>query len=246
MLMDEPFSAVDPVVRGQLQDEFLRLQAELGKTIVFVTHDIDEAVKLGDQVAVLAGRRPARPVRRPRPSCSPTRPTTSSPTSSAATAATGRSASAPPATCRWPERAAHRSGSAPTAAEALRDPDGWVLVVDADGAPQGWLDDGRSDRRARRSTRSCCTAAARWPRRAARCAAALDAALSSPSGRGVVVDGDGTAGRHDHRRRGARARSRPSAARAHRPTPGARARGREAANDLATCRTTLQQILEPG
>src|SRR3954464_7734068 len=53
MLMDEPFSAVDPVVRGQLQDEFLRLQGELGKTIVFVTHDIDEAVKLGDQVAVL-------------------------------------------------------------------------------------------------------------------------------------------------------------------------------------------------
>ena len=53
MLMDEPFSAVDPVVRNQLQDEFLRLQAELGKTIVFVTHDIDEAIKLGDNVAVL-------------------------------------------------------------------------------------------------------------------------------------------------------------------------------------------------
>src|SRR5438045_330534 len=53
MLMDEPFSAVDPVVRTQLQDEFLRLQGELGKTIVFVTHDIDEAVKLGDQVAVM-------------------------------------------------------------------------------------------------------------------------------------------------------------------------------------------------
>src|SRR5437764_1076701 len=53
MLMDEPFSAVDPVVREQLQDEFLRLQHELGKTIVFVTHDIDEAIKLGDRVAVL-------------------------------------------------------------------------------------------------------------------------------------------------------------------------------------------------
>ncbi len=53
MLMDEPFSAVDPVVRSELQDEFLRLQSELGKTIVFVTHDIDEAVKLGDQIAVL-------------------------------------------------------------------------------------------------------------------------------------------------------------------------------------------------
>ncbi len=53
MLMDEPFSAVDPIVRDQLQDEFLRLQSELGKTILFVTHDIDEAIKLGDQVAVL-------------------------------------------------------------------------------------------------------------------------------------------------------------------------------------------------
>ncbi|MEU9331682.1 ABC transporter ATP-binding protein [Streptomyces sp. NPDC048290] len=53
LLMDEPFSAVDPIVRKGLQDELLRLQAELGKTIVFVTHDIDEAVKLGTLVAVL-------------------------------------------------------------------------------------------------------------------------------------------------------------------------------------------------
>jgi osmoprotectant transport system ATP-binding protein len=53
LLMDEPFSAVDPVVRAQLQQELLRLQGELGKTIVFVTHDIDEAVVLGDLVAVL-------------------------------------------------------------------------------------------------------------------------------------------------------------------------------------------------
>ncbi|GII17228.1 proline/glycine betaine ABC transporter ATP-binding protein [Planomonospora parontospora subsp. antibiotica] len=53
LLMDEPFSAVDPVVRTSLQDELLRLQAELRKTIVFVTHDIDEAIKLGDRVAVL-------------------------------------------------------------------------------------------------------------------------------------------------------------------------------------------------
>ncbi|WP_304505426.1 ABC transporter ATP-binding protein [Blastococcus sp. LR1] len=52
MLMDEPFSAVDPVVRESLQREFLRLQAELGKTIALVTHDIDEAIKLGDVVAV--------------------------------------------------------------------------------------------------------------------------------------------------------------------------------------------------
>ncbi|MBQ0825337.1 ABC transporter ATP-binding protein [Streptomyces tagetis] len=53
LLMDEPFSAVDPVVRKGLQDELLRIQDELGKTIVFVTHDIDEAVKLGTMVAVM-------------------------------------------------------------------------------------------------------------------------------------------------------------------------------------------------
>ncbi|MBR8744915.1 ATP-binding cassette domain-containing protein [Nocardiopsis sp. MG754419] len=52
LLMDEPFSAVDPVVRTSLQDELLRLQQELHKTIVFVTHDIDEAVRLGDRIAV--------------------------------------------------------------------------------------------------------------------------------------------------------------------------------------------------
>lgn len=53
LLMDEPFGAVDPIVRRELQDELLRLQADLGKTIVLVTHDVDEAFRLGDEVAVL-------------------------------------------------------------------------------------------------------------------------------------------------------------------------------------------------
>ncbi|GAA2326582.1 ABC transporter ATP-binding protein [Streptomyces violaceusniger] len=52
LLMDEPFGAVDPVVRTQLQNELLRLQSELRKTVVFVTHDIDEAVRLGDRIAI--------------------------------------------------------------------------------------------------------------------------------------------------------------------------------------------------
>jgi len=52
MLMDEPFGAVDPIVRSRLQDEFLRLQQEVRKTIVFVTHDIDEAIKMGDRIAI--------------------------------------------------------------------------------------------------------------------------------------------------------------------------------------------------
>ncbi|GLJ79462.1 ABC transporter ATP-binding protein [Microbacterium imperiale] len=54
LLMDEPFGAVDPIVRTELQQELLRLQRELGKTVVFVTHDIDEAFLLGDQVVILA------------------------------------------------------------------------------------------------------------------------------------------------------------------------------------------------
>ncbi len=54
MLMDEPFAAVDPIVRTRLQDEFLRLQSEVRKTIVFVTHDIDEAIKMGDRIAILS------------------------------------------------------------------------------------------------------------------------------------------------------------------------------------------------
>ena len=54
LLMDEPFGAVEPLVRVRLQDEFLRIQRELGKTVVMVTHDIDEAVRMGDRVAVFA------------------------------------------------------------------------------------------------------------------------------------------------------------------------------------------------
>src|SRR6266542_2902704 len=52
LLMDEPFGAVDPITRGRLQNEFLRLQQQLGTTILFVTHDIDEAIKMGDRIAV--------------------------------------------------------------------------------------------------------------------------------------------------------------------------------------------------
>ncbi|MDQ3914517.1 MAG: ABC transporter ATP-binding protein [Actinomycetota bacterium] len=53
MLMDEPFGAVDPIVRERLQDQFLRIQDELRKTIVFVTHDVDEAIKMADRIAIL-------------------------------------------------------------------------------------------------------------------------------------------------------------------------------------------------
>jgi osmoprotectant transport system ATP-binding protein len=53
MLMDEPFGAIDPISRERLQNEFLRLQAEIRKTVLFVTHDIDEAIKMGDRIAVM-------------------------------------------------------------------------------------------------------------------------------------------------------------------------------------------------
>ena len=53
LLMDEPFGAIDPITRDRLQDEFLRLQEDIQKTIIFVTHDIDEAIKMGDRIAIL-------------------------------------------------------------------------------------------------------------------------------------------------------------------------------------------------
>jgi osmoprotectant transport system ATP-binding protein len=53
MLMDEPFGAIDPITRERLQDEFLRLHRAVRKTVVFVTHDIDEAIKMGDRIAIL-------------------------------------------------------------------------------------------------------------------------------------------------------------------------------------------------
>ena len=86
MLMDEPFGAIDPINRERLQNEFLRLQAELRKTIVFVTHDIDEAIKMGDRIAILQEGGEARAVRAAgRAAHGPGRPT-SSRTSSAPTA----------------------------------------------------------------------------------------------------------------------------------------------------------------
>ena len=170
MLMDEPFSAVDPVVRAQLQDEFIRLQAELGKTIVFVTHDIDEAVKLGDQIAVFARRWASWPSSPTRPRCSRVRPTTSSPTSSAATAATGRCRSCSEDLPVHASRPLALGEPVPAGAVA---PSGSV----ATGGGCWWSTTTAAARLARRSgagghavgwTTWC--SAARWPRRTARCA----------------------------------------------------------------------------
>jgi len=65
LLMDEPFGAIDPITRDRLQNEFLRLQEDLQKTIVFVTHDIDEAVKMGDRIAILRDQSEIAQIDRP-------------------------------------------------------------------------------------------------------------------------------------------------------------------------------------
>ena len=181
MLMDEPFSAVDPVVREQLQDEFLRLQRELGTTIVLVTHDIDEAIKLGDQVAVLrVGGRLAQ----------------------AADPATLLTHPADPFVADFLGRDRGYRGLGftharlpihPETTTPLGQPvgsvgDRWVLVVDPADRPLGWVERERvagpvtEDDLALGGTLAPVDGSLR---------AALDAALSSPSRRGVVVDGDG-------------------------------------------------------
>ena len=191
MLMDEPFSAVDPVVRAQLQDEFLRLQADLAKTIVFVTHDIDEAIKLGDHVAVLrVGGRLAQ--------FATPADLLSRPADSFVAGFVGRDrgyralgftvADALPL---------HREGTVALGSELAGAPeaarDGWVLVVDAHQQPQGWLALTGVPRSALigEVTPELLNLGGTLATQGGTLREALDAALSSPSGRGVVVDDEG-------------------------------------------------------
>jgi osmoprotectant transport system ATP-binding protein len=184
MLMDEPFSAVDPVVREQLQDEFLRLQAELGKTILFVTHDIDEAVKLGDQVAVLRVGGELAQVAEPATLLG-------DPVDDFVADFVGRDRGyralgfrAAPTLVPTPEPTVALGAPADEVRRAGRD---WVLVVDQ-GRPVGWVRPAALGDRVGRDDlhRGGTVAALDGTTRAV-----LDAALSSPSGRGVLVDGDG-------------------------------------------------------
>ncbi|HKC28141.1 MAG TPA: ATP-binding cassette domain-containing protein [Jatrophihabitans sp.] len=192
MLLDEPFSAVDPVVREQLQNEFLRLQAELHKTIVFVTHDIDEAIKLGDKVAVLrvGGRlaqfaTPAELLSRP--------------VDSFVAGFVGRDrgyralgfaeAGALPLSGESPARLGEKVRAARERAR-----DDWALVVDAEQRPQGWLAVGGlpDDALDGEITADLLNLGGTLARESGTLREALDAALSSPSGRGVIVHDDGT------------------------------------------------------
>jgi len=189
MLMDEPFSAVDPVVRDQLQREFLRLQEELRKTIVFVTHDIDEAIRLGDRVAVMAvGGRLAQLATPAELLATPADPFVAG--------FVGRdrgyralgfvSTELPLAT----EPAVALGASVRQARDLALDD--WILVVDDDGAPQGWLhlaSPGSQDDDV--VTAGMLNLGGTLAPAGGTLREALDAALSSPSGRGVVVGRDG-------------------------------------------------------
>ena len=188
MLMDEPFSAVDPVVREQLQDEFLRLQGELGKTIVMVTHDIDEAIKLGDHVAVLRVGGQIGQLARPYELLA-------HPADGFVADFLGRDRGYRALgfeTAHIPvhEEPTITAGAAPDEAKQITGSDDWVLVVDDERRPLGWAhprdlpDQGSIDERS--LALGGTLARADGPLRAA-----LDAALSSPSRRGVVVDDDG-------------------------------------------------------
>jgi osmoprotectant transport system ATP-binding protein len=182
LLMDEPFSAVDPVVREGLQDELLRLQSDLGKTVVFVTHDIDEAVKLGDTVAVLReGGRLAQ--------FAPPAQLLAEPVDDFVSSFVGRDRGYRGLSFVGSDGLAIHPLRTVTVGEPVPSLDEWALAVDAAGRPRGWLPpgstvDGPLTKDALRPGGSLYT-------RDGPLRGALDAALSSPSGYGVAVDPDG-------------------------------------------------------
>ena len=178
LLMDEPFSAVDPVVRAELQQELLRLQQELAKTIVFVTHDIDEATLLGDKVAVFAtGGRLAQ--------YAPPEELLRAPVDDFVAGFVGRDRGFRSLSFRPAGEVPVHSAATATLATLADAPGGvWLLIVDDGGAPVGWLPPGE------RSPARLLVGGSLFMLGSS-LRQALDAALSSPSGRGVAVDGNG-------------------------------------------------------
>ncbi|BCO33807.1 proline/glycine betaine ABC transporter ATP-binding protein [Mycobacterium heckeshornense] len=189
LLMDEPFSAVDPVVRRELQREILRLQSELHKTIVFVTHDIDEAVRLADLVAVFGPGGSLQQYDEPAH-------VLSRPANDFVSRFVGLGRG-----YRWlqfvdstglPLHDIPRIGESDVAEARLRD--GWALVIDRRGAPVGWIDaDGVQRHRGGASLSDSITPVGSLFRPHGNLSQALDAALSSPSAIGVAVDDAGKA-----------------------------------------------------
>jgi osmoprotectant transport system ATP-binding protein len=190
LLMDEPFSAVDPVVREELQAEILRLQSELQKTIVFVTHDIDEAIKLGDNVAVFGRGGTLQQYDEPSRLLS-------NPANDFVAGFIGadrgyrglqfRHATGLPL---------HdiRTASEPEIDGLTLGPNDWVLVNKLDGSPYAWINaNGVMLHRNGNSLYDSTIAGGSLFRPDHSLRQALDAALSSPSGLGVAVNGEGRA-----------------------------------------------------
>lgn len=187
MLMDEPFSAVDPIVRDQLQDEFLRLQDELGKTIVFVTHDIDEAVKLGDQIAVLRVGGTLAQLSSPEKLLADPHDDFVADFLGRDRGYRGLAFASSPALPLQAERTVLLGEPAEVAHE-VGSGQRWLLVTDEHGAPVGWVEPGRLSGTIERDDLHRGGTVARV---GGSLRSALDAALSAPSRRGVLVDEQG-------------------------------------------------------
>jgi osmoprotectant transport system ATP-binding protein len=188
LLMDEPFSAVDPVVREELQTEILRLQSELRKTIVFVTHDIDEAVKLGDKVAVFGRGGVLQQYADPAF-------VLSNPANELVSGFVGadrgyRGLQFFKAT-GLPLHDIRQVAEADIDALQLA-PGEWALVLRADGKPYAWINaEGVEVHRKGSTLYDSSVGGGSFFRPDGSLRLALDAALSSPSGLGVAVDDDG-------------------------------------------------------
>ncbi len=168
LLMDEPFSAVDPVVRAGLQEELLRLQGELNKTVLFVTHDIEEAVRLGDQVVVLREHGHIAQLADPHTLLT-------APADEGVAAFLGRDRGL---------RGLGLRSAATVTVQSLTDTSqygGWELLRDTEGRPTGWRSgDDQADAPAFHPATDTLRTA-------------LDAAVLSPVGLAVAVDADGRA-----------------------------------------------------
>jgi osmoprotectant transport system ATP-binding protein len=145
LLMDEPFSAVDPVVRDRLQSEFLRLQQAVRKTIVFVTHDIEEAVRLGDRIAVMSQGGHVEQFATPaellgKPASPFVADFVGTDRGLKRLAVTGID----PADLEHPPVVRADDGLADARAELVRTGARWAVVLDADGRLHGWLSGDRA------------------------------------------------------------------------------------------------------
>lgn len=212
LLMDEPFSAVDPIVRAELQDELLRLQQDMAKTIIFVTHDIDEATVLGDKVAVFAtGGRLAQYAAPEQILRAPVDDFVASFVGRDRgfrhlSFEAGQSVTIHPVSTISAEQLDSRGrGRAGTTmhggSEGVGAAGSWTLVVDDEKRPLGWLhpgttpaarpgtSSGRSSGSPSGAGRDLTPGGALY-RQGDSLRRALDAALSSPSGLGVTVDAE--------------------------------------------------------